>query len=47
VSSVGCDEIQGWLVSPAIPIDEFMAFWKAWAHKPLALVEQVRALGTE
>jgi diguanylate cyclase (GGDEF)-like protein len=47
VSSVGCDEIQGWLVSPAIPIEEFMGFWKAWAHKPLALVEQVRALGTE
>ena len=45
VSSVGCDEIQGWLVSPACPIDEFLAFWKGWVHKPLALVEQVRALG--
>ena len=46
VSSVGCDEIQGWLVSPACPIDEFLAFWKGWVHKPLALVEQVRALGS-
>ena len=45
VSSVGCDEIQGWLVSPACPIDEFLAFRKGWVHKPLALVEQVRALG--
>ena len=45
VSSVGCDEIQGWLVSPAVPIDEFLAFWKDWTHRPLALVEQVRALG--
>ena len=45
VSSVGCDEIQGWLVAPAIPIDEFVVFWKAWVHKPLALVGQVRALG--
>ena len=45
VSSVGCDEIQGWLVSPACPIDEFLVFWKGWVHRPLALVEQVRALG--
>ena len=45
VSSVGCDEIQGWLVSPACPIDEFLAFRKGWVQKPLALVEQVRALG--
>ena len=45
VSSVGCDEIQGWLVSPACPIDEFLVFWKDWMHRPLALVEQVRALG--
>jgi len=44
VSSVGCDEIQGWLVSPACPIDQFLVFWKAWVHRPLALVEQVRAL---
>ena len=46
VASVGCDEIQGWLVSPACPIDEFLVFWKAWMHRPLALVDQVRALGT-
>ena len=46
VSSVGCDEIQGWLVSPACPIDEFLVFWKGWVQRPLALVEQVRALGT-
>ncbi len=46
VSSVGCDEIQGWLVSPACPIDEFLVFWKDWVQRPLALVEQVRALGT-
>jgi len=45
VTAVGCDEIQGWLVSPACPLDEFLAFRKAWAHKPLALVEQARALG--
>ncbi|MFL6697595.1 MAG: putative bifunctional diguanylate cyclase/phosphodiesterase [Vitreoscilla sp.] len=45
VSSVGCDEIQGWLVSVACPLDEFLAFWMDWTHKPLALVEQVRALG--
>ena len=45
VSSVGCDEIQGWLVSPACPLDEFLVFWKGWVQKPLALVEQVRALG--
>ncbi len=45
VSSVGCDEIQGWLVSPACPVDEFLAFWKRWSQRPLALVEQVRALG--
>jgi diguanylate cyclase (GGDEF)-like protein len=45
VSSVGCDEIQGWLVSPACPLDEFLAFRKGWVQKPLALVEQVRALG--
>ena len=44
VSSVGCDEIQGWLVSPACPIDEFLVFWKGWVQRPLALVEQVRAL---
>ena len=42
---MGCDEIQGWLVSPACPIDEFLAFWKGWVQRPLALVEQVRALG--
>ena len=45
VTAVGCDEIQGWLVSPACPLDEFLAFRKGWAQKPLALVEQVRALG--
>ncbi len=45
VSSVGCDEIQGWLVSAACPIDEFLVFWKGWVQRPLALVEQVRALG--
>jgi len=45
VTAVGCDEIQGWLVSPACPLDEFLAFRKGWVHKPLALVEQVRALG--
>ena len=45
VSSVGCDEIQGWLVSPACPIDEFLAFWKGWVQQPLALVERIRALG--
>jgi diguanylate cyclase (GGDEF)-like protein len=45
VTAVGCDEIQGWLVSPACPLDEFLAFRKAWVHKPLALVEQARALG--
>jgi diguanylate cyclase (GGDEF)-like protein/PAS domain S-box-containing protein len=45
VSSVGCDEIQGWLVSPACPLDEFLVFWKGWVQRPLALVEQVRALG--
>ena len=44
VTAVGCDEIQGWLVSPACPIDEFLVFWKGWVHRPLALVEQVRAL---
>ena len=46
VSSVGCDEIQGWLVSPGCTIDEFLAFWKDWVQRPLALVRQVRALGT-
>ncbi|MCK9684461.1 putative bifunctional diguanylate cyclase/phosphodiesterase [Scleromatobacter humisilvae] len=46
VSSVGCDEVQGWLVSPACPLDEFLVFWKGWLQRPLALVEQVRALGT-
>ena len=45
VSAVGCDEIQGWLVSPACPLDEFLVFWKDWVQRPLALVEQVRALG--
>jgi len=45
VAAVGCDEIQGWLVSPACPLDEFLAFRKGWVHKPLALVDQVRALG--
>jgi len=45
VSSVGCDEIQGWLVSPACPLDEFLVFWKGWVQRPLALVEHVRALG--
>ena len=45
VSAVGCDEIQGWLVSPACPLDEFLVFWKGWVQRPLALVEQVRALG--
>jgi EAL domain-containing protein (putative c-di-GMP-specific phosphodiesterase class I) len=30
VSSVGCDEIQGWLVSPACTLDEFLAFWTAY-----------------
>ena len=46
VSSVGCDEIQGWLVSPACPIDEFLVFWRGWVQRPLALVEQVRAFGS-
>jgi diguanylate cyclase (GGDEF)-like protein/PAS domain S-box-containing protein len=46
VTSVGCDEIQGWLVSPACPIDEFLVFWRGWLQRPLALVEQIRALGT-
>ena len=45
VSAVGCDEIQGWLVSPACPLGEFLVFWKGWVQRPLALVEQVRALG--
>jgi diguanylate cyclase (GGDEF)-like protein len=45
VASAGCDEIQGWLVSPACPLDEFLVFWKDWTRRPLALVEQVRALG--
>jgi len=45
VSSVGCDEVQGWLISPACPIDEFLAFWHDWSQRPLALVEQIRALG--
>jgi len=45
VSSVGCDEIQGWLVSPACPHEEFLEFWRDWVHHPLALVERVRALG--
>ena len=45
VSSVGCDEIQGWLVAPAVPIDEFVVFWHGWSQRPLALVDQVRALG--
>jgi diguanylate cyclase (GGDEF)-like protein/PAS domain S-box-containing protein len=45
VTSVGCDEIQGWLVSPACPIDEFLVFWSGWKQRPLALVEQIRALG--
>ena len=45
VSAVGCDEIQGWLVSPACALDDFLLFWKGWVQKPLALVEQVRALG--
>ena len=45
VSSVGCDEIQGWLVSAACPIDEFVLFWRRWVQRPLALVEQVRSLG--
>jgi diguanylate cyclase (GGDEF)-like protein/PAS domain S-box-containing protein len=43
VASVGCDEIQGWLVSPACPIDEFLLFWRGWVQRPLALVERVRA----
>jgi EAL domain-containing protein (putative c-di-GMP-specific phosphodiesterase class I) len=25
----GCDEIQGWLVSPALPADEIVRRWKA------------------
>jgi diguanylate cyclase (GGDEF)-like protein/PAS domain S-box-containing protein len=45
VSAVGCDEIQGWLVSPACPIDEFLAFWHDWSQRPLALMEEIRALG--
>ena len=45
VSSVGCDEVQGWLVSPACPIDEFLAFWHDWSQRPLALMEEIRALG--
>ena len=44
VTSVGCDEVQGWLVSPACPIDEFLVFWRGWVQRPLALVEQVRAV---
>ena len=43
---MGCNEIQGWLVSPACPLEEFLDFWKGWVHRPLALVDQVRALGT-
>jgi diguanylate cyclase (GGDEF)-like protein/PAS domain S-box-containing protein len=45
VASVGCDEIQGWLVSPACPLEEFLVFWQGWVQRPLALVDQVRALG--
>ena len=45
VASVGCDEIQGWLVAPACPLDEFLLFWRGWVQRPLALVDQVRALG--
>ena len=45
VSSVGCDEVQGWLVSPACPLDEFLAFWHDWSQRPLALMEEIRALG--
>jgi diguanylate cyclase (GGDEF)-like protein/PAS domain S-box-containing protein len=45
VTSVGCDEIQGWLVSPACPLDEFLGFWQDWLHRPLALVDRVRTLG--
>jgi len=45
VASVGCDEIQGWLVSPACPLEEFLAFWRDWMHRPLALVDRVRELG--
>jgi len=44
VTAVGCDEIQGWLVSPACAIDDFLVFWKGWVQRPLALVERVRAL---
>jgi len=47
VTAVGCDEIQGWLVSPACPLDEFLAFRKDWVQRPLALVEQVRAVGAK
>jgi len=45
VSSVGCDEIQGWLVAAACPLDEFLEFWRDWVHRPLALVDRVRELG--
>jgi diguanylate cyclase (GGDEF)-like protein/PAS domain S-box-containing protein len=45
VRAVGCDEIQGWLISPACPLADFLAFRHDWAQRPLALVEQVRALG--
>jgi diguanylate cyclase (GGDEF)-like protein len=45
VASVGCDEVQGYLVSPPCALDEFLAFRRDWAARPLALVEQVRALG--
>jgi EAL domain-containing protein (putative c-di-GMP-specific phosphodiesterase class I) len=45
VSSVGCDEIQGWLVAAACPLDEFLAFWHDWVHRPLALVDRVREVG--
>jgi len=45
VTSVGCDEIQGWLVAPACPLDEFLGFWRDWLHRPLALVDRVRTLG--
>lgn len=48
VGDVGTDlaeQFQGWLVSPACPIDELLVFGHDWSQRPLALMEEIRALG--
>ncbi|WP_334155358.1 EAL domain-containing protein, partial [Tepidimonas sp.] len=39
LAQAGCDHLQGWLVSPAVPADAFEAF--VAAHDPRAFLERL------